>query len=133
MNKIHFTITFLLILFCSKHHDAIHLTYCGNNIDTVIQLDTFRLPYTPGKPELYEPCFKDSMGDTIFISWNIPVKDDILLELLDQNYNVIQIYINGMPFSRAGSIAFPNKRDNQIYGFRMIFGSYDNTIWFYQN
>lgn len=136
MIKFHLINIFLLLLFCSKQHDAIHLTYCQNNNDTTITQDSNGLGQSNisiPKTILQEPCFKDSLSDSILIKWAVPNKDSILLELLNQYENVIQIIENGslMP----GSYNFPikNNRDNQIYGIRMIYGSYDNTIWFYEN
>jgi hypothetical protein len=126
----------MLLLCCSKHNDAIHLTYCQNLNDTIVSQDSNGLVHykpTTTKGGLQDPCFKDSLGDTILIKWIITTNDNILIELLNQNENVIRIIENRSLTRGSYTLPIQNSKDNQIYGIRMRYGSYDNTIWFYEN
>jgi hypothetical protein len=141
MTKFLFAVMLSSLLFCSSGHDVIHLTYCGDGIDSIASVTNGTSDTTQravrfdslqrGQFRLLDLCFKDTLGDTISIKWPLQYSCDVLLELLNQDGYVIRTILKQSLSKGNYTILIQNSKDYRVYGVRLVYGTYDNTVWFY--
>lgn len=139
----YFAFCFLLFsVSCINHvHDAVKLNSCEEYPTCDTTKDNSQdsggpVPALPNcGPVLFdfaEPCFSDQSGDTLRLSFTLPIISAVHLEILDDNEKKVDMLFNGDTLPPAyHSIMWPIDFGYDILGVRFQASKYSKTFWFY--
>lgn len=128
------------ILGCKENDErnANHLSICSDfpSCTTIVVNSQSGLSTRKCEPigiSLEEPCFSDSLMDSINLRISIPTKSHAIIDILDNDENLIETIVNDTLVAGYYSFTWEVPNSNEIYGCFMSVSGYEKKYWFYAN